>query len=72
MTAPKAAANAAIRSIWSGLLHHDYQSTPIRVRNISTTGAMIECAELLTRWVGALARAWQRLVGVSDGCMGGR
>lgn len=34
--------------VWSGLLHHDYQSTPIRVRNISATGAMIECAELLT------------------------
>jgi PilZ domain len=31
--------------IWSGLLHHDYQSTPVRVRNISSTGAMIECAE---------------------------
>ena len=30
--------------IWSGLLHHDFQSTPIRVRNISSTGAMIECA----------------------------
>lgn len=28
--------------IWSGVLHHDYQSTPIRVRNISATGAMIE------------------------------
>ncbi len=30
--------------IWSGLLHHDFQSTPIRLRNISSTGAMIECA----------------------------
>jgi len=29
--------------IWTGVLHHDYQSSPIRVRNISTTGAMIEC-----------------------------
>ncbi len=28
--------------IWSGLLHHDYQSTPVRIRNISSTGAMIE------------------------------
>jgi hypothetical protein len=28
--------------IWSGLLHHDYQSTAVRVRNISATGAMIE------------------------------
>jgi hypothetical protein len=30
--------------IWSGVLHHDYQSTPVRVRNISSTGAMIECS----------------------------
>lgn len=29
--------------IWSGLLHHDFQSTQIRLRNISSTGAMIEC-----------------------------
>ena len=28
--------------VWNGTLHHDYQSTPIRVRNISRTGAMIE------------------------------
>src|SRR4051812_11422083 len=34
--------------VWSGLLHHDYQSTPIRIRNVSATGAMIECTELLT------------------------
>jgi hypothetical protein len=28
--------------IWKGLLHHDYQSTEVRVRNISAIGAMIE------------------------------
>jgi PilZ domain-containing protein len=28
--------------IWSGVLHHDYQSTAVRVRNISATGARIE------------------------------
>jgi hypothetical protein len=28
--------------IWSGVLHHDYQSTTVRVRNISSTGAMVE------------------------------
>lgn len=28
--------------IWSGTLHHDYQSTTVRVRNISATGAMVE------------------------------
>jgi hypothetical protein len=28
--------------IWSGTLHHDYQSDPVRIRNISSTGAMIE------------------------------
>jgi hypothetical protein len=30
--------------IWTGVLHHDYQSSPIRVRNISRTGCMIECS----------------------------
>jgi hypothetical protein len=34
--------------VWSGVLHHDYQSTPIRIRNISATGAMIECPAMLT------------------------
>jgi hypothetical protein len=29
--------------IWSGALHHDYETTPIRLRNISSTGALIEC-----------------------------
>lgn len=29
--------------VWSGVIHHDYQSTPVRLRNISSTGAMIEC-----------------------------
>jgi hypothetical protein len=29
--------------IWSGHIHHDFQSTPCRLRNISETGAMIEC-----------------------------
>jgi hypothetical protein len=28
--------------IWSGTIHYDYQSDPVRVRNISATGAMIE------------------------------
>ena len=28
--------------IWSGVLHHDFESTSVRVRNISATGAMIE------------------------------
>lgn len=30
--------------IWSALLHHDYQTTKVRVRNLSRTGAMIESA----------------------------
>lgn len=34
--------------VWSGLLHHDYQSTPVRLRNISATGTLIECPEQLT------------------------
>jgi hypothetical protein len=28
--------------IWSAVLHHDFESTTVRVRNISGTGAMIE------------------------------
>lgn len=28
--------------IWTGLLHHDYQTSRVRVRNISATGAMIQ------------------------------
>lgn len=28
--------------IWNGTLHHDFQSDAVRIRNISTTGAMIE------------------------------
>jgi hypothetical protein len=28
--------------IWSGKLHHNYQSSSVRIRNISETGAMIE------------------------------
>jgi hypothetical protein len=31
--------------IWTGQLHHNYQTSPIRVRNISSTGAMLECAD---------------------------
>jgi hypothetical protein len=30
--------------VWSGVLHHDYQSTPVRLRNISASGVMIECS----------------------------
>lgn len=28
--------------IWNGMLHHNFQSDPVRIRNISSTGAMIE------------------------------
>ena len=28
--------------IWSAVIHHDYQSTNVRLRNISETGAMIQ------------------------------
>lgn len=37
--------------IWSGTLHLDNESATVRVRNISSTGAMIECSEDVT--VGA-------------------
>ena len=33
--------------VWNGTLHHDYQSDPVRVRNISSAGAMIETAALV-------------------------
>lgn len=33
--------------IWSGTLHYDFQSTPVRLRNISTHGALIECSTSL-------------------------
>ena len=29
--------------IWNGVLHHDYDWDPVRLRNISTTGALIDC-----------------------------
>lgn len=29
--------------IWSGTIHYDFTSTPVRLRNISTTGALIDC-----------------------------
>ena len=30
--------------IWSGQIHYDFDSTPVRLRNISRTGALVECA----------------------------
>jgi hypothetical protein len=30
--------------IWSGQIHYDFESTPVRLRNISKNGALIECA----------------------------
>ena len=30
--------------IWSGQIHYDFESTPVRIRNISRNGAMIECS----------------------------
>lgn len=33
--------------IWSAVLHHDYQSSTVRLRNISEIGAMIQCDSLL-------------------------
>jgi hypothetical protein len=30
--------------IWSGQIHYDFDSTPVRLRNISKTGALVECA----------------------------
>lgn len=33
--------------IWSGQVHYDHESTRVRVRNISATGALIECERTL-------------------------
>lgn len=33
--------------IWSGILHHDYEWEPVRLRNISSGGALIECPATL-------------------------
>ena len=33
--------------IWSGVLHHDFESTPVRLRNISATGAMVETGAVI-------------------------
>ncbi|HZB68990.1 MAG TPA: PilZ domain-containing protein [Sphingomicrobium sp.] len=30
--------------IWNGILHHDYDWEVVRLRNVSTTGALIECS----------------------------
>jgi hypothetical protein len=33
--------------VWSGILHHDYDWDTVRLRNISTTGGLIECSATL-------------------------
>lgn len=33
--------------IWSGVIHHDHDSIPVRLRNISARGALIECGRTL-------------------------
>src|SRR6185437_8533180 len=33
--------------IWNGTLHHNYQSDPVRIRNISATGAMVETTAMV-------------------------
>jgi len=33
--------------IWSGMIQHDYQRSPVRLRNISETGAMVDCTASL-------------------------
>jgi hypothetical protein len=30
--------------IWLGIVHYNFESSPVRLRNISATGAMIECS----------------------------
>ena len=33
--------------IWSGSLHYDFETIPVRLRNISASGALIDCQSLL-------------------------
>ncbi len=33
--------------IWSGILHHDYEWDTVRLRNISRSGALVECSATL-------------------------
>ena len=33
--------------IWSGKLHYDFATTPVRLRDISSKGALVECQSLL-------------------------
>jgi hypothetical protein len=40
--------------IWSGTLHCNGQRTPIRVRNISATGAMVQCSEVVPNGAEAM------------------
>lgn len=35
--------------VWSGTLYYDFESHPVRLRNISDTGAMIECPVTLPK-----------------------
>jgi hypothetical protein len=54
--------------IWTGELHHDYQSTKVRIRNISGTGAMIESPDS----VRANAGTHRGPHGPGNGHVGGR
>jgi hypothetical protein len=40
--------------IWSGHVHFNHDSTPVRLRNISAKGALIECSEALPVGAGLL------------------
>jgi hypothetical protein len=64
--APKPATDAQRRAglrhplIWSGEVHYDHESTKVRLRNVSETGAMVDClkaipqgAEILLDLAGA-------------------
>lgn len=41
-THPRAAVRHPL--VWSGILHHDYEWEPVRLRNISESGALVECS----------------------------
>ena len=58
--------------IWSGVLHCNGQRTPIRVRNISATGAMVQCKTEVPKGIEAVLELSETLTvsGTVGWCVG--
>ena len=68
----EAAGRSVIRSIWSGVLHVNRAKAPMRVRNISATGAMVQCKSPMPTREPRPCSSSARRVGVRDSRMGSR